>query len=178
VAILDWQSQQGGCPSASCAFIQLHGKADTTCVEDDIFLSTGLRKHYNILFSLPVFQQPSLIPFVILGNSSWYTDDVDRPIKRLKKELLRAFNVGSDSIAPVTVSLPSDTKCILTATLNVVRRYLNHFPSSSSIDVCMQSSRADTTRGIFIHVEQTWRTASQVAWIRAINNTFTRLKTL
>jgi len=158
-------------PSYSFMGKQTRHALKMTYSYQQVFVST-------IIFPLPDFQQPSLIPFVILGNSSWYTDDVDRPIKRLKKELLGAFNSGSDSIAPVTVSLPSDSKCILTATLNVVGRYLNHFPSSSSIDVCMQSAKADTTRGFFIHVEQTWRTASQVAWIRAINNTFTKLKTL
>lgn len=128
-----------------------------------------------IFLSSPCFPTAKSDCICNLVNSSWYTDDIDRPIKRLKKELLRAFDSGPDPIAPVRVSLPSDSKCRLTATLNVVGRYLNHFPSSSSIDVCTQSARADTTRGIFIHVEQTWRTASQVAWIRAINNTFPRL---
>lgn len=40
----EWQVQQGGCPSSSCAFVQLHAKAKTTCVTDDIFLSAGLGK--------------------------------------------------------------------------------------------------------------------------------------
>ncbi|KAJ3566746.1 hypothetical protein NP233_g6804 [Leucocoprinus birnbaumii] len=113
VAIWEWQSQHGGCPSASCAFIQLHGKADTTCAKDTIFLSTGLGSVHR----------------------NWYTDSVDRPIKRLKEQLLVAFSSDSSSMSPVTVSLPSDSKCPLTATKNVVGRYLNNIPAFTTHDV-------------------------------------------
>lgn len=154
VAIWTWQSQHGGCPTASCAFIQMHGKADTTCVHDDIFLSAGLR------------------------NSNWYTDNVDRPVKRLKKELLAAFNSDHSPEEPIVVSLPSDSRCILTATKNVVGRYLNNLPPPTSHNVCTREADADTTQGVFIHAEQSSRTASQVAWIQAVNNTFAEVNTL
>ncbi|KAJ3566747.1 hypothetical protein NP233_g6805 [Leucocoprinus birnbaumii] len=154
VAIWNWQSQHGGCSSASCAFIQMHGKSDRTCVLDDIFLSSGL------------------------GNNSWYTNEIDRPIKRLKKELLLAFNHDHSPEIPVSVSVPSDSKCLLTATKNVVGRYLNGLPSTASHDVCTRESKVDTTEGVFIHVEQSSRTASKAAWIKAVNNTFAVVNSL
>lgn len=148
-AIWEWQVRQGGCPSSSCAFIQLHGKAKTTCAKDDIFLSAGL------------------------ANSTWYTDKVDRPVKRLKKQLDLAFNHKLSTTTPVTISLPSDSKCVLTATKNVVGRYLNSQPSSR--DVCMRNSDPKLTQGIFIHIEQAAvarNRAARSAWTQALKNTF------
>ncbi|KAF9447376.1 hypothetical protein P691DRAFT_793566 [Macrolepiota fuliginosa MF-IS2] len=150
-AIWEWQTRHGGCPSLSCAFIQFHGKARTTCPKDDIFLSAGL------------------------ADDTWYTDDVDRPIKRLRNQLYVAFNSESSTTAPLTISLPSDSKCILTATKNVVGRYLNSYPLSSSHEVCTQSSDPDSTQGVFIHIEQAAvarNKAAREGWIRALKNTF------
>ncbi|KAJ3568053.1 hypothetical protein NP233_g5964 [Leucocoprinus birnbaumii] len=153
VAIWNWQVQQGGCPSASCAFIQFHGKADTSCPKDTVFLSTGL------------------------ANNTWYTDDVDRPIKRIKEQLLLAFNSpgGPNATSPITASLPSDSNCSLVATKTVVARYLNNLPTVASHDVCVDNSSPDTTEGVFIHAEQYWPTVaavSRTAWVVTLNNTF------
>jgi len=153
-AIWEWQTQNGGCPSSSCAFIQFHGKAATTCAQDGIFLSTGL------------------------ANGTWYTDGVDRPIKRLKEQLNIAFNSGASTAAPLTISLPSDSKCTLTATKNVVGRYLNNYYTTSSHDVCTQSSDPGFTRGVFIDVEQAAvaRSAStRGAWVQALKATFVEI---
>lgn len=109
--------------------------------------------------------------FGLLARGSWYTDDVDRPIKRLQNELILAF--GSANI-PVTISLPSDSRCILTATKNVVGRYINTYPSTS-YDVCRRSASPDTTKGAFIHAEQNALARSdeaREAWVCALNNTF------
>jgi len=150
-AIWEWQVLQGGFPSSSCAFIQFHGKAKTTCAKDDIFLSTGL------------------------ADGTWYTDEIDRPVKRLKKQLYLAFNSESSTTTPVTIALPSDSKCILIATKNVVGRYLNSQPSSSSHDVCTSNSDPNLTQGVFIHIEQAAvarNKAARGAWIQALKNTF------
>ncbi|TEB23879.1 hypothetical protein FA13DRAFT_1739678 [Coprinellus micaceus] len=85
VAIYQWQQQQGGCYSKSCAFIQVHGKGGTTCPLDQIFLSTGL------------------------GNDPWYTDPTDYPVKRLKTSLKQIFptwniSLPSDSKCPLVAS--------------------------------------------------------------------------
>ncbi|KAF5353363.1 hypothetical protein D9756_007861 [Leucocoprinus leucothites] len=154
VAIWNWQVQRGGCPPASCAFIQFHGKADASCPNDTVFLSTGL------------------------ANNTWYTDDVDRPVKRLKEQLLLAFNSpgGPNATSPITASLPSDSTCSLVATKNVVARYLNNLPTVASHNVCIDNSDPDTTDGVFIHAEQYWpmrAPISREAWIETLSNTFT-----
>ncbi|KXN85926.1 hypothetical protein AN958_10687 [Leucoagaricus sp. SymC.cos] len=151
VAIWEWQTQHGGCPSESCAFIQLHGKAETSCVSDTIFLSTGLGT-----------------------NNSWYTDGADRPIKRLKEQLSLSFNPEPNT-TPLAISLPSDSHCILTATKNVVGRYLNNLPPPASHNVCTHVADAGSTKGVFIHAEQSGLArseASRAAWISALKNTF------
>lgn len=42
VAIKAWQDAHGGCPLDQCAFIQLHGKASTTCSPIHFMISSGL----------------------------------------------------------------------------------------------------------------------------------------
>ncbi|KAJ6531659.1 hypothetical protein DFH09DRAFT_1183029 [Mycena vulgaris] len=119
-----WQEANGGCPAQSCAFIQMHGKAASTCPTDTMFLSSGIAR-----------STPSL---------AWYTDAVDRPIKRLKAELMASFPTWN-------VSLPSDSACSLTATDNVFGRLVNGI---SERLVCTKASTADLTTGEFIHIEQ------------------------
>ncbi|KAJ7461393.1 hypothetical protein B0H11DRAFT_1736032 [Mycena galericulata] len=119
-----WQHANGGCPAQSCAFIQLHGKAASSCPTDAIFLSSGTGRSTSSI--------------------SWYTDAVDRPIKRLKTELVAAFPTWN-------VSLPSDSGCSLTATDNVFGRLVNGIPESL---VCTNTSTAALTTGEFIHIEQ------------------------
>ncbi|KAF8884518.1 hypothetical protein BD779DRAFT_1663032 [Infundibulicybe gibba] len=84
-AIWEWQTRNGGCPSASCAFIQFHGKGKTTCANDHMFLSSGL------------------------GNGPWYTNDTSRPIKRLQRQLQGVFpswkiSLPSDSACKLTAT--------------------------------------------------------------------------
>lgn len=112
---------------------------------------------------------------IFIANSPWYTDKVDRPVKRLKEQLDLAFNSESSATTPVTISLPSDSTCVLTATKNVVGRYLNNQPSPSSHDVCTRKSDPTLTQGIFIHIEQAAvarNKAARGAWIQALKNTF------
>ncbi|KAF7340325.1 Carboxypeptidase [Mycena venus] len=78
------------------------------------------------------------------ASVAWYTDTVDRPIKRLKTELMKAFPTWN-------VSLPSDSACSLTATDNVFGRLVNGIPEQL---VCTNASTADLTTGEFIHAEQ------------------------
>jgi len=43
VTVAEWQKRQPeGCPSASCAFVQMHGKGPNTCRFDQVFLSVGM----------------------------------------------------------------------------------------------------------------------------------------
>jgi hypothetical protein len=115
-----------------------------------------------------------LYSFKLLARNGWYTDNVDRPIKRLQKQLIQAFDSAN---IPVKISLPSDSRCILTATKNVVGRYINTYPSLS-YDVCRRSASPDTTQGAFIHAEQNALTRSdrsREAWVHALNNTFMRV---
>ena len=108
-----------------------------------------------------------LIP--LAGNSAssvaWYNDLVDRPVKRLKQELKGAFPAWN-------VSLPSDSKCILTATTNVFGRFLNGIDPTS---VCVQGSDSHLASGQFVHAEQSIEavsSASYSGWSTALKNAF------
>ncbi|KAF8172297.1 hypothetical protein BJ912DRAFT_994061 [Pholiota molesta] len=145
IAIYHWQNQHYGCPSSSCAFLQFHGKGSTTCSTDNIFLSSGL------------------------GNSSasksWYLDPTDRPVKRLQKNLQRTF-------PSFTVSLPSDSPCLLTATTNVVGRYMNGVPVES---VCSRGATSRHATGVFVHAEQASGARDRrhyAAWAAAVMASF------
>ncbi|KAK1225207.1 hypothetical protein PQX77_011887 [Marasmius sp. AFHP31] len=140
-----WQQAQGGCPSASCAFIQMHGKGASTCPTDIAFLSTGLGRSASSL--------------------AWYTDSVDRPIKRIQKTI-RQVNPSWN------VSLPSDSNCSLTATLNVFGRFINGVDESL---VCEEGATARLATGAFVHIEQAKGSRQPDAyksWIGALNASF------
>ncbi|TFK69334.1 hypothetical protein BDN72DRAFT_870674 [Pluteus cervinus] len=140
MTIRTYQNLHGGCPNDSCAYLQLHGKGTgaDSCPSDAIFLSAGLGNG--------------------AASVAWYTDDTDRPIKRLKTELQHVFSG--------TIALPSDdTSCDLTATRNIFGRVLNGVPFG---DICIGSASQ------FIHAEQAkdyrlapnydeWTTAIQAA---------------
>ncbi|KAL0947520.1 hypothetical protein HGRIS_013619 [Hohenbuehelia grisea] len=151
-AIWDWQSENGGCPSASCAYIQMHGKGPTTCSTDDVFMSTGLGT----------------------GSSSiaWYKSPDDAPVKRLYQQLVLAFPSS-------TISLPSnDTGCGLTATTNVVGRLINGINPANGFEVanvCTKASNASLVTGQFVHLEQAlhMRAAENYdTWANAVSAAF------
>ncbi|KAL1759511.1 hypothetical protein FB107DRAFT_287724 [Schizophyllum commune] len=100
VAIKDWQDAHGGCPTASCAYIQLHGKAKTTCPQDMAFISSGLG------------HDPASL--------AWYLQ-TDLPARRLQAALTDAFPTWN-------ISLPTDSPCILTASKTVFGKYVNGVP--------------------------------------------------
>ncbi|KAF8884517.1 hypothetical protein BD779DRAFT_1536842 [Infundibulicybe gibba] len=144
-AIWEWQTRNGGCPSASCAFIQLHGKRESTCSADHMFLSSGFGN----------------------GNASkeWYTDATDRPIKRLQRQLRGVFPSWK-------ISLPSDSACGLTATRNVVGRLIN---GVNETRVCDQAASVSAVKGEFIHIEQSPVALENQhcnAWAVALSRTF------
>lgn len=144
LAIYDWQ-QRRGCPSSTCAYIQMHGKRSSTCPLDQIFLSAGLGRSST--------------------SKAWYIDSNDRPVKRLRGHLQLAFPLWN-------VSLPPDSSCALTATRNVVGRYINGVDEHS---VCHTDADPSDVSGEFIHVEQddTSRGAkSYKLWAAAVRRTF------
>ncbi|KAI9450934.1 hypothetical protein BJY52DRAFT_1154920 [Lactarius psammicola] len=121
--IRNWQGED--CPSASCAFIQIHRQI--SCPSDTVFLSAGI------------------------GNSptsvTWYTT-VDSPVVRIKNELDITFPPGPSW----SNSLPSTSPCGLTATQNIFGRLLNGIDESL---VCTNGSNAAKVTGQFVHIEQT-----------------------
>ncbi|KAI5889639.1 uncharacterized protein SCHCODRAFT_02511044 [Schizophyllum commune H4-8] len=102
VAIKDWQDAHGGggCPTASCAYIQFHGKAETSCPQDVAFISSGLG------------HDPASL--------AWYLK-TDLPARRLQAALTDAFPAWK-------ISLPTDSPCILTASKTVFGKYVNGVP--------------------------------------------------
>ncbi|KAF9502252.1 hypothetical protein BDN71DRAFT_1485540 [Pleurotus eryngii] len=140
-----WQEDHGGCQAASCAFVQMHGKAASTCAGDTAFMSTGLGRSESSL--------------------AWYTSPADAPIKRLQSEALQVFTTWN-------ISLPSDSSCGLTATTNVFGRLLNGIAEE---DVCVRDADATTVSGEFIHIEQSIMARSSEfydAWAEAFNRAF------
>jgi len=144
-SIFAWQTANGGCPEATCAFIQFHGKNTSTCSTDQMFLSSGLGTSASSI--------------------DWYTNDIPRPIKRLKNQLKLAFPTWN-------ISIPSDSGCKLTATGNVVGRFLNGIDDGM---VCTNASRASLATGFFVHVEQgtvALAPAAYDSWTEALINAF------
>ncbi|KAJ7058731.1 hypothetical protein C8F01DRAFT_281409 [Mycena amicta] len=151
IVIRDWQNAHGGCPAATCAFIQLHGKAASTCPTDTMFLSSGLGRS--------------------AASIAWYTDTVDRPVKRIKQSLISAFTAAGHNF---TFSLPSDSECSLTATDNVFGRLLNGVDVG---EVCTRGASAEETEGEFVHIEQAIgvredATGIYDAWAEALKGAF------
>lgn len=103
--------------------------------------------------------------FTNTENSSWYTDAVDRPIKRLRTNLREGFPVWN-------ISLPSDSPCPLTATGNVGGRLINGVSRDA---ICSTLASADRVQGKFIHIEQAMqsrRSGTYHQWARALKKTF------
>lgn len=99
------------------------------------------------------------------SSEAWYTDDVDRPVKRLKSQLKLAFPTWN-------ITLPSDNSCTLTATKNVIGRFLNGVDDSQ---VCRQDADTQLATGAFVHVEQGAAARAESAyeaWSEALGKTF------
>ncbi|KAJ7594868.1 hypothetical protein C8J56DRAFT_778146 [Mycena floridula] len=146
-AIRAWQDlNNGGCPSETCAYIQIHGKGASSCPLDTMFISSGL------------------------GNSAlsseWYQNEPNLPSRRLKGVLETVFPTWN-------ATLPSDdTSCDLTATTNVFGRLINSIPE---VDVCTVAATALLATGQFIHIEQaaiSRQAAAYDAWGLALRQTF------
>ncbi|PFH48784.1 hypothetical protein AMATHDRAFT_64610 [Amanita thiersii Skay4041] len=93
--IINWQNANGGCPSASCAYVSLSGKGASSCKLDQVFISAGLSE-----------------------STGWYTEHEDYPAKRIQSNLVDEFPFWK-------ISLPSDSNCDLVATKNIVGRMIN-----------------------------------------------------
>ena len=113
--------------------------------------------------------QSDFFKIISSGNSpsskAWYTDNAGRPVQRLQSQLKLAFPLWN-------VSLPSDSSCILTATKNVVGRFLNQVDDSH---VCSRGSSAQLATGVFVHIEQVSASRAEPAynaWSMALNKAF------
>lgn len=98
-------------------------------------------------------------------SKAWYIDSNDRPVKRLRGHLQFAFPLWN-------VSLPPDSSCALTATRNVVGRYINGVDEHS---VCHTVADPSDVSGEFIHVEQddsSRGAESYKMWAAAVRRTF------
>jgi hypothetical protein len=86
-------------------------------------------------------------------------------VKRLKGHLQLTIPAWS-------VSLPPDSSCVLTATRNVVGRYINGVPEHS---VCQAGANPTEALGEFVHIEQddlSRGAGSYEMWAGAIRRTF------
>jgi len=142
-----WQQDHGGCPAASCAYIQFHGKADTSCPGDAGFISAGI------------------------ASASWYT----RPAAARPNLLTQTLGtVASDLGLTWTFSTPGTSSCNLAATSNIFARVLNGVSVGQECDHIATTTLAT---GSFLSIEQkgSAREASwdEALWARAIRETFT-----
>jgi hypothetical protein len=86
-----------GCPRDSCAVIQFHGKADSSCAPAKIFLSIGS------------------------ADGEDYSDTMTQPYFRIKQEIIKRFSMVSGDVRD-----PGDDElCDLAATKNVQGRIIN-----------------------------------------------------
>ncbi|KAF5384499.1 hypothetical protein D9757_006415 [Collybiopsis confluens] len=137
--ILEWQTVNGGCPSKTCAYVQMHGKGASSCPDDTIFISSGLGA------------SPSSI--------AWYTNTtLDIPARRLRDAARSVFLSSSSFPSPSIwrdISLPSDssTCTILTATSNVFGRLVNGVPENTVCTTAAEPLSGNVT-GQFVHIEQ------------------------
>jgi len=95
----------------------------------------------------------------------WYSDQVDRPVKRLRRNL-------QDVFPSWRINLPSDSDCLLTATKNVVGRHLNGIQGPH---VCTDEATSRMATGKFVHAEQASLARDQShydGWSRAMMDTF------
>jgi hypothetical protein len=121
-----------------------------------------------VLVCLFSFSRFSLVANFSSGSSDsasreWYSSSTDRPIKRLQSSLRKHFPNWN-------VSLPTDTKCTLTATKNIVGRFLNGVPAG---DVCSTAAKAEDAQGYFIHAEQAAVSRkSSEGWLAAVEEAF------
>ncbi|ESK84565.1 hypothetical protein Moror_6088 [Moniliophthora roreri MCA 2997] len=130
-------------------FIQMHGKGASSCPQDTMFLSSGLGRSTSSL--------------------TWYTTSPGPtlPIRHLQQNLRTTFPEWN-------ISLPTDSECDLTATTNVVGRYINGVEESR---VCVEGATADSATGEFIHIEQAIVARGQEAyerWVNVLVETFGR----
>ena len=186
MAIKDWQDAHGGCPTASCAYIQLHGKAKTTCPQDMAFISSGLGTRFpeviltglltSALFSVSTYRSPhfasSLASFSLPPTTpghdpaslAWYLTQ-DLPARRLQAALTDAFPTWN-------VSLPTDSPCILTASKTVFGKYVNGVPLD---ELCGTDATPEGATGAFVHVEQAIEARGEEAyegWVGALRKAF------
>jgi hypothetical protein len=121
-AIMTYQQSVGYNPT--CAFIQFHGKASTTCPTDTIFLSNG---------------------FGTAPDSLAFYNNSNLPIQRLKMFL-------RSNMPDFTINTPLESDCDLTAGSNIFSRLVNgvHYGQECAIE----PNPTNTTKGYFIHAEQ------------------------
>ncbi|KAG6860873.1 hypothetical protein C0995_006553 [Termitomyces sp. Mi166 len=102
-------------------------------------------------------------------SKKWYRDNT-RPAVRLKNVLHKAFPDWN-------ISTPADSKCSLTATRNVVGRFLNGIKDE---DVCTTSSNLSLATGLFVHIEQaaaSRKDSSYDTWKWTLKETFKPVNT-
>ena len=88
-------------------------------------------------------------------------------MKALKTNLL-----ASNAFMGSNITLPSDSPCILTATTNILGRFLNGVALGS---VCGTGATASTATGRFVHVEQEAAARASTVytkWENALKATF------
>ncbi|THU90206.1 hypothetical protein K435DRAFT_760478 [Dendrothele bispora CBS 962.96] len=141
-AIRSWQNTHGGCPTDNCAYIQIHGKAASTCLNDTAFISSGL----------------GASP---LSSMNWYQTHPQAPALRIKDSFHQVFS-GYTNFKNFTAAIPpTDPTCSLTATENVFGRLVN---GVEEMDVCTTAADASDSAdggkedggvtGDFVHIEQ------------------------
>ncbi|PFH48357.1 hypothetical protein AMATHDRAFT_150027 [Amanita thiersii Skay4041] len=95
IQIMNWQKVNGGCAAASCAYIEVLGKAESSCKDDEVFISAGID-----------------------NGSGWYTRHQDYPGRRIRDNLAKKYPKWK-------FSLPSDSTCDFVGTKDIIGRMLN-----------------------------------------------------
>ncbi|PPQ99978.1 hypothetical protein CVT24_009557 [Panaeolus cyanescens] len=144
VSIRTWQNAQtGGCPGATCAYLQWHGKGSSTCSSDNVFLSSGL------------------------GSGGTCYNPTTLPINRIKAELNSVFPTGTHATPA------DDPACTLTATRNLFGRLVNGVAAGNVCTTAGSCVGTDFGQFVHLEQESAYRSSTNYNnWITAITNAF------
>ncbi|PPQ99979.1 hypothetical protein CVT24_009558 [Panaeolus cyanescens] len=144
--VRNWQNAQtGGCPSATCGYVQWHGKGSSSCAADNVFMSSGL------------------------ATGSCYSSS-SLPINRIKAQLNSVFPTGTHATpADDPVCTLTATRNLFGRIVNNVPA------ASVCTTAASSSGCGGANFGQFVHIEQESAYRNSVNynnWANVITNAF------
>jgi len=153
IAIHSWQATNGGCPLCGCSYLQWHGKSNTTCPVDKVFLSNGFGK-----LRVPQSQKKrvdltiTFSPTLLFPVAPRCYSDPALPVNRIKAQLNLWFPLDPPRHHATPPDDPSCTQ--LTGTDNLFGRYINGVRPDPAACTTSATPCGGADFGQFVHIEQ------------------------